>query len=43
MAIRALIVFLNRKNDGGFSDHEVLDEEQEKKAFCSRRAPRCKA
>jgi hypothetical protein len=43
MAIRAPIVFLSRKNDGCFSDHEVLDEEQETKAFCSRRAPLCKA
>jgi len=43
MAIRAPIVFLSRGNDVCFSDHEVLDEEQEKKALRSRRAPVCKA
>jgi hypothetical protein len=43
MAIRASVVFLKRKGEGGFSDHEVLDEEQEKKAFCSRCTPLCEA
>lgn len=33
MAIRvSVVVFLNRKSEDCFSDHEVPDEEQEKKA-----------
>ena len=44
MAIRTpLVVFLDRKNAGCSSVHEVLDEEQEKKTFWIRSTPRCKA
>jgi hypothetical protein len=43
MAIRAPIVFLSGENEGCFSDHEVLNEEQEEKAFCLRRASLCQA
>jgi hypothetical protein len=44
MAIRTpVVVFLSRKNEGCPSDHEVLDEEQEKKVFCIRRTSRGKA
>jgi hypothetical protein len=43
MAIRAPVVFLIRKDGGCFSVHEVLDEEQEEKAFRIRGAPLRKA
>ena len=43
MAVRAPIIFLSRRDEGCFSDHEVLDEEQEEKAFCHRRTPLCQA
>ncbi len=41
MAIRSsVVVFLTRKDEGCFSDHEVPDEEQKKKTFSIRRTPR---
>lgn len=44
MAIRtSVVVFLSGENEGCFSDHEVPDEEQKKKAFRSQRTPRRKA
>ena len=43
MAIRASVVVLSRRNEGCFSDHEVLDEEQEKKAISRRSTPLCEA
>jgi hypothetical protein len=44
MAIRtSVIVFLSREDEGCFSDHEVPDEEQEKKAFSVKCPSRRKA
>jgi hypothetical protein len=43
MAIRAPVAFLIREDGGCFPVHEVLDEEQEEKAFCLRCASLCQA
>lgn len=39
MAIRAPVAFVSTRDEGCFSDHEVLDEEQEEKAFRRRHTP----
>ncbi len=44
MAIRvSAVVFLSRKSEGCFLDHEVPDEEQEKETFRVQCTPCCKA